>query len=158
VHARDWDWEAARRRCLREARRVLRDREDAEEAVQEALLRAWRAGRSGRSPHRLEAWVGKIARNEAYRLVERRRRALERERAQPPPEPPDGIEALVDAIAFEQVLEALAPGERQVVWLRYEEDLTQAQVAHYLKLPIGTVKVRLHRGRDRLRSVMEGSQ
>jgi RNA polymerase sigma factor (sigma-70 family) len=157
--ARDWDWEAARRRCLREARRVLRNRDDAEEAVQEALLRAWRAGRAGWAPEHREAWLATIARNEAYRVGHRRRRAAERERAQPAPEAPDAIAALVDTIAFEQVLSALGPGEREVVSLRYAADLTQAQVAHYLNLPLGTVKVRLHRGRNRLRSVMmEGSR
>ena len=157
--ARDWDWETVRRRCLREARRVLRNRDDAEEAVQEALLRAWRAGRAGRVPEHREAWVATIARNEAYRVGDRSRRAAERERAQPPPEPRDAIAAVVDTIAFEQVLSALGPGEREVVSLRYAGDLTQAQVAHYLNLPIGTVKVRLHRGRNRLRSViMEGSK
>jgi RNA polymerase sigma factor (sigma-70 family) len=159
VNARDWDWEAARRRCLREARRVLRNRDDAEEAVQEALLRAWRAGRAGAVPQHREAWLATIARNEAYRVGDRRRRAAERERAHPPPEARDAIAALVDTIAFEQVLSALGPGEREVVSLRYAGDLTQAQVAHYLNLPIGTVKIRLHRGRNRLRSVMmEGSR
>jgi RNA polymerase sigma-70 factor, ECF subfamily len=156
--ARDWDWETARRRCLHEARRVLRNRDDAEEAVQEALLRAWRAGRAGWVPEHREAWLATIARNEAYRVGDRRRRAAELERAQPPPEPRDAIAALVDTIAFEQVLSVLGPGEREVVSLRYAGDLTQAQVAHYLNLPLGTVKVRLHRGRNRLRSVMmEGS-
>ena len=159
MNARDWDWEAARRRCLREARRVLRNRDDAEEAVQEALLRAWRAGRAGAVPQHREAWLVTIARNEAYRVGDRRRRAAEQERAQPPPEARDAIAALVDTIAFEQVLSALGPGERDVVSLRYAGDLTQAQVAHYLNLPIGTVKIRLHRGRNRLRSVMmEGSR
>jgi DNA-directed RNA polymerase specialized sigma24 family protein len=43
MEQRDWDWHAARRRCVSAARRVLRHREDAEEAAQEALLRAWRA-------------------------------------------------------------------------------------------------------------------
>jgi RNA polymerase sigma-70 factor (ECF subfamily) len=156
--ARDWDWDTARRRCVREARRILRDLDDAEEAAQEALLRAWRAGRAGCTPQRLEAWMARIARNEAYRLADRRRRAAERELAHGPPEPRDGIAAVVDAIAFEQVLAALAPGERQVFLLRYAGDLTQAEVAAYLSLPVGTVKVRLHRGRHRLRSVMEGSQ
>jgi RNA polymerase sigma factor (sigma-70 family) len=156
---RDWDWDAARRRCLREARRVLRNRDDAEEAVQEALLRAWRAGRAGWVPEHREAWLATIARNEANRLGHRRRRAAELERAQPPPEPGDAIAATLDTIAFEQVLSALGPGEREVVSLRYAGDLTQAQVAHYLNLPLGTVKVRLHRGRNRLRSVMmEGSR
>jgi RNA polymerase sigma-70 factor (ECF subfamily) len=159
VNARDWDWEAARRRCLREARRVLCNRDDAEEAVQEALLRAWRAGRAGWVPEHREAWLTTIARNEAYRVGDRRRRAADRERAQPPPEARDAIAALVDTIAFEQVLSALGPGEREVVSLRYGGDLTQAQVAHYLNLPLGTVKIRLHRGRNRLRSVMmEGSR
>ena len=52
-------------------------------------------------------------------------------------------------------MRTLADGDRRVLHLRYAEDLTQAEVARRLGLPEGTVKVRLHRARGRLRRVLE---
>src|SRR5437764_11921127 len=72
------DWLALRQYCLREAANVLRNREDAEEAAQEALLRAWRHRGSRRSASWLP-WVRTIARNEALRIAENRRRHAQRE-------------------------------------------------------------------------------
>ena len=152
------DWHAARSRCLREARRVLHHREDAEEAAQEALLRAWRATDAGTTVSRADAWLAKIARNEAYRLIERRRRAAEHERAHVAEvSVQDDVGTLDDGIAFQQSLAVLAPIEKQALLLRYFGDLTQAEVARRLDVPEGTVKVRLHRGRNHLRELMEGS-
>ena len=59
---------------------MLHHREDAEEAAQEALLRAWRATDAGATVDRADAWLTTIARNEAYRLIDRRRRHAEHER------------------------------------------------------------------------------
>src|SRR6266702_2576703 len=58
-----WDWTSARSRCLREARRVLRDHHDAEEAVQEALVRAWRRRDSCQSRDEPLPWLLQITRN-----------------------------------------------------------------------------------------------
>src|SRR5436305_15197735 len=69
-----WPWDLARKRCLREARRILRDRDDAEEAVQEAMARAWRGRAACRTPGSPLPWLLKITRNEALRLAARRRR------------------------------------------------------------------------------------
>src|SRR5256885_7155960 len=69
-----WQWAAARQRCLREARRILRNRDDAEEAVQEAMARAWRGRAACRTPAAPLPWLLQITRNEAIRLAARRRR------------------------------------------------------------------------------------
>ena len=159
MEQRDWDWHAARRRCVSAARRVLRHREDAEEAAQEALLRAWRASDEDTAVGWADAWLTKIARNEAFRLIERRRRAAEHERAHATvAAAEDGTAEVVDEIAFRQTLSVLAPTEKQALVLRYVGDLTQKEVAHRLDVPEGTVKVRLHRGRKHLRELLEGSQ
>jgi RNA polymerase sigma-70 factor (ECF subfamily) len=51
-------------------------------------------------------------------------------------------------------LDALADGDRSLLALRYAEDLTQSEVARRLGMPEGTVKVRLHRARRRLRLLL----
>lgn len=152
-----WEWDAARQRCLREARRILRDREDAEEAVQEAFIRAWRNQGSCRTPNTPLPWLLQITRNEALRLAERRQR---RQASEVPEESPDqivssdnGLDRMLQAVATEQVLSVLNADEKVLLRLRYVEDLTQGQVAARLGVPEGTVKVRLHRVRARLRGV-----
>src|SRR5437868_3423639 len=76
------DWTSARSRCLREARRVLRDPHDAEEAVQEALVRAWRRRESCQSRDEPLPWLLQITRNESLRLLARRIRDRERDLAE----------------------------------------------------------------------------
>jgi RNA polymerase sigma-70 factor, ECF subfamily len=153
-----WDWHGVRSRCLREARRLLRDREDAEEAVQEALARAWRRRSSCESPDAPLGWLLQITRNEALRIMERRARrtarevitAIEPERAGEEP-----IDALISTVATTQALAGLRPDERLLINLRYRDDLSQAEVARTMDLPEGTVKVRLHRIRKRLKDAWQ---
>jgi RNA polymerase sigma-70 factor (ECF subfamily) len=154
-----WEWAAARHRCLREARRILGNREDAEEAVQEAFVRAWRKRANCRTPGAPLPWLIQITRNEAMRLAVRRskRQASEVPDAEPEALPARGAESPIDrtltSVATEQALSVLCEDERRLLQLRYEEDLTQGQVAAALGVPEGTVKVRLHRVRARLRVV-----
>jgi RNA polymerase sigma-70 factor (ECF subfamily) len=152
--ARPWEWDTARQRCLREAHRILRDDEDAEEAVQEALIRAWRNQAACRTPATPLPWLVQITRNEALRLAARRsrRRASEIPEGSPDRlEGDSGLDRALASVATEQALSVLRPEERTLMRLRYIEDLTQGQVAARLGLPEGTVKVRLHRARARLR-------
>jgi RNA polymerase sigma-70 factor (ECF subfamily) len=148
----DWDWRAAHAVCLREARRVLGTDTLAEDAAQEAALRAWRyRERGGREPDRSEAWLGRIAQREALRLAARRRL-----------EPLEGIDPsgpshdddVAQRVTIERALSGLASADRALLHAHYVDDLTCAQVAQRFGLPVGTVKVRLYRLRGRLRGVL----
>ena len=156
-----WEWSSARHRCLREARRILRNQDDAEEAVQEAFVRAWRKRAHCRTPSAPLPWLMQITRNEAMRVAARRsrRQASEIPEAEPEAVPASlddtPIEQAITTVATEQALSVLGEDERRLLRLRYEEDLTQGQVAAALGVPEGTVKVRLHRVRARLRDVVE---
>jgi RNA polymerase sigma-70 factor, ECF subfamily len=158
VQVRGWDWAALRARCLREARRVLPGAE-AEEAVQEALMRAWTRRHACRSPDAPLAWVLEITRNESRRLLARRaRRPGAPEGRSGPREPEaedDELLSTTTRVTVEQALARLEDSDRRVLRLRYADDLTQAEVARRLGLPEGTVKVRLHRARGRLRTMLE---
>ena len=155
----NWDWSRARGQCLREARRLLRHREDAEDAVQEALARVWRRRDACRTPDAPLPWILQIARNEAFRLLACRQRRQSHECCEPPAEGPPAedprLEEVFGTVAMAQSLAGLRPDERALLWLRYVEDLTQPEVAQVLDLPEGTVKVRLHRIRNRLRNTLK---
>lgn len=125
--------------------------------MQEAFIRAWRNQDSCRTPGTPLPWLLQITRNEAFRLAERRQR---RQASEMPEEAPDriaasdnGLDRMLQTVATEQVLSVLNADEQTLLRLRYVEDLTQGQVAARLGVPEGTVKVRLHRARARLRGV-----
>jgi RNA polymerase sigma-70 factor (ECF subfamily) len=126
---------------------------DAEEAVQEALVRAWRLSNRCRTPNTPLPWVLKITRNEALRLIERRARRHNRELSDPIPAiaAEEAESTVATRMTVQQALLDLEDADRRVLRLRYDEDLTQAEVARRLGMPEGTVKVRLHRARNRLR-------
>jgi RNA polymerase sigma-70 factor, ECF subfamily len=156
---RQWDWAAARLRCLREARLVLRDRDDADEAVQEALARAWGRQETCRTPEAPLPWLLQITRNEAIRLLQRRSERHEREGTAlaeaDQADPARDQEFAITRLDVQRAVGALDNDERLLIGLRYINDLTQQDVARTLNQPEGTVKVRLHRIRERLRVALE---
>jgi RNA polymerase sigma-70 factor (ECF subfamily) len=145
-----------RSRCVIEARRLL-PRPDAEEAVQEALARAWLRRDACRSPEAPLPWVLEITRNEARRALGRDARRSTREVVRAEPLAEGGDEELAGTalrLTVEQALGALGEGDRRLLRMRYGEDLTQLEVARRLGVPEGTVKVSLHRARRRLRGLL----
>ena len=154
-----WDWTALRAACSREARRLVFDPHDAEEAAQEAVIRAWRHRSKCRQQEDPVRWVTHIARMEALRVLDKRKTRRSRETADEPHAP-----ALMEAPRTDDVvlrldvaaaLRHLSDSDRALVRARYVEDLTQAEVAQRLEMPEGTAKVRLHRARNRLRTMLD---
>jgi RNA polymerase sigma-70 factor (ECF subfamily) len=151
-----WNWSELRESAVGAAAGVLSSRQDAEDAAQEALVRAWRARQSCADQGRPGAWVAQIARNEALRLGSRisRRGGLE-------VVPPEGIGEIGGQCAelaraaaetsFSAQVAGLPARDRELLQLRYVEDLEYTAIAERLDIPLGTVKVRLHRLRTRLR-------
>jgi RNA polymerase sigma-70 factor (ECF subfamily) len=124
---------------------------EAEDIAQDALLRAWRRRSTLREVDRRNQWLATIVRNEAFRQHARVR-----------PDPTSMIEtyeavedaqvvATVERADLHAALQRLSDRDRQLLELRYTEDLTQQAIARRLGIPEGTVKVRLHRARDKLR-------
>jgi RNA polymerase sigma-70 factor, ECF subfamily len=137
---------------------VLADPHEAEDAAQEATLRAWRQRGACRSPEAPQAWFARIARNEALREGERGRRRLAEplDEAQAAPDRvSEGLEErLAGRYLVDSALAQLSAEERRLVRLRYELDWTQVAIARRLEIPESTVRVRLHRIRHRLRALL----
>jgi RNA polymerase sigma-70 factor (ECF subfamily) len=137
--------------------RVLRDPEAADEAAQEAMTRAWRQRAKCHSPSAPGPWVAQIARNEALRLWQREqgRRARAADEVEEEPAAGEPLEEqAIRRVSVRQALETLTDEERQLVSLRYEADLAHPAIAAALGMPEGTVKVRLHRIRKRLATLI----
>jgi RNA polymerase sigma-70 factor, ECF subfamily len=128
--------------------------------VQEALARAWRRRARCRNQSAPLPWVLEITRNEARRI---RARSLSRAEVGLDEAPldrlaEDGLEDAVDRAAVGAALASLSAEDRTLLEMRYWADLTQASLAEVLGVAEGTVKVRLHRLRHRLRGALESEE
>lgn len=145
-----WNWTEATRQCRRIAVRYVDGRDDAEDVAQEALLRAWRHRGSLRDVDGLTGWLASIVRHEAARQRGRRRPALLSEPVAERAEDDEALLLVPLRTDLQTAMARLEDRDRLLLRLRYGEDLTQAAIARLLKLPEGTVKVRLHRARIKL--------
>jgi len=149
-----WDWPKARERCLREAQRYTRSPADAEDVVQEALLRAWKMRTKVRNTSHPMPWLLQITRNEALREIARSGRERDRAVLVPEPEGPPGRDDWPDRAAVRLDVQAamrhLGQEEQALINLRYTDELTHSKIADLMNIPVGTCKVRLHRLRKRL--------
>jgi RNA polymerase sigma-70 factor, ECF subfamily len=138
------------------AHRILGDRGLAEEATQQAFLKAWRAAADLDPGREIGPWIATIARRVAIDVYRREVvRATEPLDSVPPNNPalashPDPAEAVYDQWAVRQAVEALPEDEQEVVRLQHFEGLTHAEIAEKLKLALGTVKSRSFRAHRRL--------
>lgn len=130
---------------------LLADAAEAQDAVQEASLRAWRAWPRLRERDRFRAWFSQILVNVSRtRLRQRaRHRALDIDEVDV--EGGDPFRAALARDAVGRVLSCLSPELRMVVVLRYWGDLPLADIAERLDIPIGTVKSRHHAALQALR-------
>jgi RNA polymerase sigma-70 factor (ECF subfamily) len=137
------------------ALRTLGDRQLAEEAVQETFVKAWRAAASYDPTREVGPWLATIARRTAIDLHRReaRRSALSLEDAGADPalvQLPTGVERAYDVWAVREAIDELPADEREVVRLQHLEELSQAEVAERLGIPVGTVKSRSFRAHRHL--------
>ena len=136
---------------------VLGNREEAEEAAQDAFVRTFRGldSFSGQVP--FQAWLYRIAVRTALNARRRRRRRLF-ERLTPPSwfgglasatDAPDADVVRQDArIRLRATIDRLPRKLHEVVVLTYMNELTCGEIAEILSIPEGTVKSRLHRARE----------
>jgi RNA polymerase sigma factor (sigma-70 family) len=126
---------------------------DAEDVLQTVFYEAWRSAQRFDPKRRLDAWLFGIARNRALDY-------LRRQRGSPAPLDEllervgeDGRELAdryAEAERVQHALEVLPDEQRSVLELAYFGDLTQAEIASRLHVPLGTVKARMFRGLRRL--------
>jgi RNA polymerase sigma-70 factor, ECF subfamily len=138
------------------AYRFCGDRGRAEEMAQEAFLRAYRGLDSYRGDAAFSTWLFALATN-LYRSELRRipQRTVALDEAPEPRDPVSIIEAheLRDRdLAVRRAVLALPPKYREAMLLFYFHEMDIPAAAQSLGLPVGTVKARLHRGRELLRS------
>jgi RNA polymerase sigma-70 factor (ECF subfamily) len=143
-------------RLLATARLVLRDEALAEDAVQDALVKAWREIRALRDPGAFDAWLHRLLVNACRDNARRTRRrvfegpALPIERV----EPRDDLARLADRDELERAFLELSVEHRAVLVLTHYLGLPAPEVARVLGIPPGTVASRLHYGARAMRTAL----
>jgi RNA polymerase sigma-70 factor (ECF subfamily) len=146
-------------------RRILRDRAQSDEVMQEVMLEVWRlAPRFDPQRGSASAWIMTIAHRRAVDRVRSEvaeRGRLERAGSQAPTAGVSVLEDVVDDLDRQRVRSALAgltEVQRSSVELAYFGGLTQTEISALLGVPLGTVKTRIRDGLIRLRDALgEGS-
>ena len=136
---------------------MLCDASAAEDAAQEAVLRAWRAYPRLRDHGQFRSWLQRIVANVCR--DQRRRRRLVRfvplDGASEEPQPGDPFRTALDRVAIGRAIAQLSGEHREVVVMRYMLDLTNEEVGERLGIPVGTVKSRLHYAFTELRRSLD---
>jgi len=135
--------------------RLLGDREAAAEALQETLVTAWRRAETFAGRSSVRTWLCAIARRQALRRRQGQHRELTdaaQLEALPALEPGPEERALAAASAQElgAVFVRLSLAHQEVLTLAVIDELTYAEIAEVLSVPVGTVRSRLHLAKRKL--------
>jgi RNA polymerase sigma-70 factor (ECF subfamily) len=139
-------------------RKMLDGVQAAEDALQEVWLDAFRGIPGLVEPRAFPSWIYRLARDRAFRELRRRRPHL-------PLEDFDLIDKVGDAEGFSpedaerihDALGTLAPEHREVLMLRFLEDMPYDDIARVVGCPLGTVRSRIHYAKRALRAAIEGA-
>jgi RNA polymerase sigma-70 factor (ECF subfamily) len=148
-------------RALSAARNLVRDAALAEDAAQDAFVRAYRAIRRFRRDEPFYPWFYRILRNSCLTTLRRRGRrmpSLDAENAPPPAGPPVDPAATLAReelrAAVRAAMERLSEPHREILHLSHFEELSYKEIAACLDIPLGTVMSRLWAARQALRKVL----
>jgi RNA polymerase sigma factor (sigma-70 family) len=148
-----------RPRALSWATGRLKDKDLAEDAVQEAFIAALASLSDLRQPEAFPAWLHKIVRTQANRIAGKRRESGVQDDDNVPdrkPSPRRIAELAELRQKVREALDALSPDRRKTAELFYLDDLGCADIADLMDVPLGTVKSRLFHARNNLRSILLG--
>ncbi|MCH5286858.1 MAG: RNA polymerase sigma factor [Christensenellaceae bacterium] len=137
---------AMQARLYRVSAGILNQRADQEDAVQSCIEKAWRKLPTLRDESSLEAWVTRILINECRAMIRRKRWVVPVETIPDAPAPPDADPDLYRFFA------SLPDKLRLVMTLHYVEGFEVTEIARLLRLPEGTIKSRLARGREKMKA------
>jgi RNA polymerase sigma-70 factor (ECF subfamily) len=138
------------------ARLILRASDLAEDAVQEALVRAWQQLPSLRDPDRFDAWLHRLVVNACADQGRQLRRWSNQVRALPVDVSiGDDTGSIANRELLERGFERLKPEQRAVVVLHFYSGYSAAEIAQMLGIPEGTARSRLHYATEAMRAALQ---
>lgn len=145
---------------------MMGQRQDALDCAQETMLRAYRGFDSFRRSASFATWITRIAINVCTDALRKRRESLSLDQLRqeqgfdPPDKSPGAYEQLEEKerlALLRQALQSLPEDARQLIILRDMRQMTYEEISDILKLPLGTVKSRISRAREKLASILRNS-
>ena len=142
------------------ARLILRDGDLARDAVQDAMVRAWRDLPGLRDPDRFDAWLRKLTVNACIDVARRRRRRSIEVELTPilMPSIADDAAGIAEREQLDDALRRLDPEWRAIVVQHFFLGMPLAEIAAAMGIPVGTVKSRLHRSLQAMRSTISDAE
>jgi RNA polymerase sigma-70 factor (ECF subfamily) len=149
-----------RERLFYHALYIVKDWEEAYDAVQEVFIRAIREKRFFNEDFRIKAWLYRVTSNLCFNLVRNRKRrgAILESVPQPTSSAADQIDQVFAGERKTEMMRAIdqmTAAHREILLLRYYSDLSYAEISETLDIKLGTVMSRLSRARGRLLEVVE---
>ena len=152
--------EQYRDNVYRLAYRMCGNAYDADEAAQEAFVAAWRALPNFRGDAKFSTWLYRLTTNAAIDVMRREKRHQTVgdgemvDLADDADSPQETVERTEQQEAMQKALATLSEEYREVLLLRYMEELDYAEIAEVLQLPSGTVKSRINRAKAALKTAL----
>ena len=152
--------EQYRDNVYRLAYRMCGNAYDADEAAQEAFVAAWRALPNFRGDAKFSTWLYRLTTNAAIDVMRREKRHQTvgdgemMDLADDADSPQETVERTEQQEAVQKALATLSEEYREVLLLRYMEELDYAEIADVLQLPSGTVKSRINRAKAALKTAL----
>jgi RNA polymerase sigma-70 factor (ECF subfamily) len=158
--------ERSQRRLVRYLLYIIGRRDHAEDLAQETWIRVLQRGSQYNGRQRFDLWLFAIARNLAIDYLRKKRKAVQTASlpddrdeillvSSSGPSPFEAAARSEDAIRLAGQLHILSPLYREALLLRFQEDLSLAEIAQVLGAPVTTVTSRIYRGLAELRSAFE---
>jgi RNA polymerase sigma-70 factor (ECF subfamily) len=146
-------------KLYRLALRMLREPADAQDAIQEVLLKIWRQGTALKKIDNIEAWAMRVTKNHCLdRLRSRRRQiqALEPYQldADDHPSAQEKLEQRETVHQLKQLMQRLPEKQQLVLQLRDVEGMTYQEIEELLDMPLGQVKTNLFRARQKMKKLL----
>jgi len=144
---------------------IVKNWEEAYDVVQEVFIRAIREPRFFDAEFRMKAWLFRVTSNLCFNLVRDRKRrgAILESNSRPEATRADQVDRVFDGELRDEVLAAIdrmTDDHKEILMLRYYDDLSYSEIAEVLDIKLGTVMSRLSRARTRLLEVVgeEGAE
>jgi len=155
-----------REQMLRVALAYLHNEEDALEALQETVCRAWLKKHSLRKPQFMTTWLIRILIRVCTDELRHRKRAVSRNMAEAEGnhtishnrQVKDDAGTVVDRLDIEEAVKGLEEPYRGIIILKYYKDMTITDIADVMQRPDGTIRTWLHKALKQLRVQIGGSE
>ncbi len=151
--------------------KIVRDKETADDLVQETFMKAFASLAGYRSEYRFSTWLYKIAANSSIDHLRKKRikalsldRKLETKDGTVEIDVPDysyhpgiALERKEQRLSIEEAIRSLPDKYREVIVYRHKDDKSYEEIADLLSIPIGTVKARIFRARELLKKKLKNA-